>query len=207
MAHVQELGEKAYLLSPQDLAAYDLIEPLVKLGVRCFKIEGRLKSAAVCGRHVANVSRRDRRGDRRAAVCDSPRQQQLDLQQSFSRGFSPGFLAGVDHQRLVEGRFPKSRGVRLGTVVQRAVDRIVIELAAEHARCAIESFRSSRAMASCSTKGIPSRMSKGAGFTRALRWAIGRVEIDVRPRAGEHGAHFADDDRLENRRSGAAPAD
>ena len=41
---VRELGDKAYLLSPQDLAAYDLIEPLVKLGVRCFKIEGRLKS-------------------------------------------------------------------------------------------------------------------------------------------------------------------
>src|SRR5438094_2626167 len=39
------LGDKAYLLSPQDLAAYDLIDRLVELGVHCFKIEGRLKSA------------------------------------------------------------------------------------------------------------------------------------------------------------------
>src|SRR5215218_5314793 len=40
----RELGDKAYLLSPQDLAAYDLVDDLVKLGVTCFKIEGRLKS-------------------------------------------------------------------------------------------------------------------------------------------------------------------
>ena len=36
------LGDKAYLLSPQDLAAYDLIAPLIVAGVISFKIEGRL---------------------------------------------------------------------------------------------------------------------------------------------------------------------
>src|SRR5258708_33164714 len=41
----RDLGDRAYLLSPQDLAAYDLIDRLVQLGVSCFKIEGRLKSA------------------------------------------------------------------------------------------------------------------------------------------------------------------
>src|SRR5213080_503133 len=40
-----DLGEKAYLLSPQDLAAYDLIDQLVDLGVCSLKIEGRLKGA------------------------------------------------------------------------------------------------------------------------------------------------------------------
>jgi putative protease len=128
---VQELGERAYLLSPQDLAAYDLIEPLVKLGVRCFKIEGRLKSP----QYVAIASQTYRAAIDAATTQHPftlPHQQQLDLQQSFSRGFSPGFLGGVNHQQLVEGRFPKSRGVRLGTVVGRATDRIVIELAAEH---------------------------------------------------------------------------
>src|SRR5262249_50384263 len=39
-----------------------------------------------------------------------------DLTQVYSRGFVPGFLEGVNHQRLVGGRFPKSRGVRLGVV-------------------------------------------------------------------------------------------
>ena len=41
----RDLGEKAYLLSPQDLAAYDLIDDLARLGVCSVKIEGRLKSA------------------------------------------------------------------------------------------------------------------------------------------------------------------
>ena len=64
----RDLGDQAYLLSPQDLAAYDLIEPLVKLGVQCFKIEGRLKSpqyvaVALCKRIAAN-----RRRDRRAGI-------------------------------------------------------------------------------------------------------------------------------------------
>jgi putative protease len=128
---IKELGEKAYLLSPQDLAAYDLIEPLVGLGVRCFKIEGRLKSP----QYVAVASQTYRAAIDAAAARQPfalPREQQLALQQSFSRGFSPGFLGGVNHQQLVEGRFPKSRGVRLGTLVRQSADRVVIELSAEH---------------------------------------------------------------------------
>jgi putative protease len=54
--------------------------------------------------------------------------QERDLAQSFSRGFTPGFLAGVDHQRLVHGRFPKSRGVRLGTLVARTPRGVLMEL-------------------------------------------------------------------------------
>ena len=37
------LGDRAYLLSPQDLAAYDVMDQLVEAGVISFKIEGRLK--------------------------------------------------------------------------------------------------------------------------------------------------------------------
>jgi putative protease len=35
----------------------------------------------------------------------------------YTRGFGDGFLGGSDHQTLVEGRFPKHRGVLLGRVV------------------------------------------------------------------------------------------
>src|SRR5208282_696499 len=37
-----DLGKTRYLLSPQDLAAYDLIPQLIELGVSSLKIEGRL---------------------------------------------------------------------------------------------------------------------------------------------------------------------
>ena len=38
------LGERRYLLSPQDLCALDRIPDLVRMGVKSYKIEGRLKS-------------------------------------------------------------------------------------------------------------------------------------------------------------------
>src|SRR5947209_2559533 len=127
----RETGDQAYLLSPQDLSAHDLIDPLVKLGVRSFKIEGRLKSA----QYVA-VASQTYRAAIDAALAGQPfalpRQGRLDLAQTFSRGFSRGFLGGIDHQQLVEGRFPKSRGVRIGTVVEKLPQGVVVELAAEH---------------------------------------------------------------------------
>src|SRR3954471_7490558 len=112
---VRDLGDKAYLLSPQDLAAHDLIGELAGIGVCSFKIEGRLKSA----HYVAATTQTyraaiDAAATRRAFV--PTRQQELDLAQSFSRGFSHGFLDGVNHQALVHARFPKNRGVRVGRV-------------------------------------------------------------------------------------------
>ena len=109
------LGDKNYLLSPQDLAAYDLVGDLAAIGVASLKIEGRLKSA----HYVAATTQTYRRAIDAAAKqqrFDVGEQQQADLEQTFSRGFSPGFLAGVNHQRLVVARFPKSRGRRVGVV-------------------------------------------------------------------------------------------
>lgn len=125
----RDLGDKAYLLSPQDLAAHDLIGDLAKLGVSSFKIEGRLKSA----QYVA-ITTQTYRAALDASLADRAfqlsRTQELDLQQSFSRGFSHGFLDGNNHQILVQGRFPKSRGVKIGTVFQRTATGVIIELAA-----------------------------------------------------------------------------
>src|SRR6185312_10387656 len=52
-----DLGEQKYLLSPQDLAAYDLVPQLIEAGVSSFKIEGRLKTPE----YVANITRQYRR--------------------------------------------------------------------------------------------------------------------------------------------------
>jgi putative protease len=122
------LGDRAYLLSPQDLAAHDLIEPLVRLGVACFKIEGRLKSAA----YVASATGVYRQALDAALAGQGftlDAQGRLDLEQGFSRGFSHGFLGGVNHQVLVQGRFPKSRGVRVGRVTGKTARGVLVELA------------------------------------------------------------------------------
>jgi U32 family peptidase len=48
-----DLGDKKYLLSPQDLAGLSVLPDLVQAGVSCLKIEGRLKAPE----YVANVTR------------------------------------------------------------------------------------------------------------------------------------------------------
>jgi putative protease len=122
---VRDLGDRAYLLSPQDLAAHDLLGPLVDAGVRCFKIEGRLKSA-----HYVAAATGAYRAALDAALCDEPfalaEDQALDLAQSFSRGFTHGFLGGVNHQELVQGRFGKNRGVQVGRVVGKTANGVLV---------------------------------------------------------------------------------
>jgi putative protease len=124
----RDLGDKAYLLSPQDLAAYELIQPLIEAGVISFKIEGRLKG----GPYVAATTQTYRTAID-AALADQrlnlSRKQELDLAQTFSRGLTHGFLDGVNHQMLVRGRFPKSRGVKLGTVDGFSAHGVKVRLA------------------------------------------------------------------------------
>ena len=124
----RDLGDRAYLLSPQDLAAFDHIDPLIDAGVISFKIEGRLKG----GPYVAAATQTYRKAiDAKLAErgFQLPHKEELELAQTFSRGFVPGFLEGVNHQQLVRGRFPKSRGIRLGTVVGFTKHGITVELA------------------------------------------------------------------------------
>src|SRR5690606_27849614 len=52
-----------------------------------------------------------------------------EMEMSFSRGFSHGFLDGNDHKRLVRGDYAKKRGVFLGSVVDVAGDRVLVALA------------------------------------------------------------------------------
>lgn len=125
---VRDLGDRAYLLSPQDLAAYDLVEPLAKAGVVSFKIEGRLKSA----HYVAATTQTYRAAiDALGGSFALTPQGRRDLELCFSRGLTHGFLDGVNHQVLVQGRFPKSRGARIGTVVRATRRGVVVELATD----------------------------------------------------------------------------
>jgi putative protease len=101
----RDVGDRAYLLSPQDLDAADVVSRLAELGVASIKIEGRLKGPE----YVAATTRLYRA----ALANDAPDVPTLRdaAQQAFSRGAGPGFLAGVDHQRLVEGRACDHRGL------------------------------------------------------------------------------------------------
>ncbi|MFM7311594.1 MAG: peptidase U32 family protein, partial [Cyanobium sp.] len=116
----RDLGEQRYLLSPQDLAAWELLPQLAAAGVASLKIEGRLKEAT----YVAAVTQAYRNGLDRLAnapvgsgpVAAEPLTPELrrQLELSFSRGLHTGWLEGVNHRRLVQGRWSKKRGPWLG---------------------------------------------------------------------------------------------
>ncbi|TBL73052.1 U32 family peptidase [Paenibacillus thalictri] len=123
------MGDIAYLLSPKDLAALELIPELIEAGVVSFKIEGRLKSPE----YVANVVSKYRKAIDRYFEGQDPKptkEELRELEQSFSRGFTYGFLKGTNNKQLVEGTYPKSRGVYLGRVKQVLRDGVLCELEA-----------------------------------------------------------------------------
>ena len=126
---LQDLDSVQYLLSPQDLAAFDLVPRLIELGVASLKIEGRLKSPE----YVANITRHYRQAIDEAVagrpVAFSP-DEVREMELSFSRGFSHGFLDGNDHKVLVRGDYAKKRGVFLGRVESVRGGKVRLNLAA-----------------------------------------------------------------------------
>ena len=148
---LRDLGDRRYLLSPQDLAAVNDIPKLLECGVTSFKIEGRLKSpeyvAAVCQVYRkaidAALSGRERNDvpagedpyahtgedhDAHAGhVAEADAADRYQLEMAFSRGLSSGWMHGVNHQELVHARFGKKRGAFVGTIAEVHNDYIAFE--------------------------------------------------------------------------------
>jgi putative protease len=118
------LGDRKYLLSPQDLAGLEILPELARLGVASLKIEGRLKSPE----YVANITRIYRKAlDQLGPVTARDR---YDMEMAFSRGLYTGWFHGTNNQQLVHGRFGKKRGVFLGEVSRIEGERVSINLQA-----------------------------------------------------------------------------
>ncbi|MEP3213095.1 MAG: DUF3656 domain-containing protein [Luteolibacter sp.] len=116
----RDLGEHRYLLSPQDLAAVDLIPELLAAGVKSFKIEGRLKTPEYVAA-VTRVYRKALDAARSADIHSEPpvtAEDKYALEMTFSRGLTTGWLAGTDHPYLTHGKFGKKRGPFLGTIIE-----------------------------------------------------------------------------------------
>jgi putative protease len=129
------LGDRRYLLSPQDLAGLEVLPDLVRAGVSSLKIEGRLKSPE----YVANITRVYRAALDRAmhelgaptadaapAPAFDPAAARYDLEMGFSRGLYPGWFRGIHNQELAHARFGTKRGVFLGTVTRVGDDHVAL---------------------------------------------------------------------------------
>jgi len=127
---LRDLGAKRYLLSPQDLAAVDEVPRLIELGIKSFKIEGRLKTPE----YVAAVTQVYRAAiDRALAGKPAPATEddRYALEMTFSRGLFTGWMHGVNHQELVGAYYGKKRGPYVGEVT-RIVDADTLELDSLH---------------------------------------------------------------------------
>jgi putative protease len=122
-----DLGPVRYLMSPQDLAAYELIPQLIEAKVCSLKIEGRLKTPE----YVANITKHYRQGIDRAMQGLEVKlgaNERREMELSFSRGFSPGWLEGCNHKRLVPGESSAKKGVLAGEVLGKRGDRLLVNL-------------------------------------------------------------------------------
>ncbi|MCW5558710.1 MAG: U32 family peptidase, partial [Verrucomicrobiae bacterium] len=125
-----DLGDRRYLLSPQDLAGLEVLPELAASGVASLKIEGRLKSPE----YVASITRVYRQAlDRLAAdsseASGATRVSAADryaMEMAFSRGLYTGWFRGINNQELAHGRFGKKRGVFLGVVDRVGRDGVVM---------------------------------------------------------------------------------
>ncbi len=122
------LGDRRYLLSPQDLAGLDAIAGLARAGVASLKIEGRLKTPE----YVAGITRvyraaLDRLGAEALPTTSDTARERYELEMSFSRGLHTGWLHGIDNQKLVHARFGKKRGVYLGSVQRVRGEQVFID--------------------------------------------------------------------------------
>lgn len=124
---VEPLGEVSYLLSPQDLAGFRAVEELLEIGVHTLKIEGRQKGPDYV-HHAVGSMRRWVDSVRQGKQDEARLSRDLrDLTIVYSRGFGDGFLAGSDHQTLVDGRTPRHRGLFLGTVVDVVKNKVIVD--------------------------------------------------------------------------------
>jgi putative protease len=144
-----DLGDRRYLLSPQDLSGLDVLPDLVRSGVASLKIEGRLKSAEYVA-NITHVYRRALNAAMQQVEADVPNRPdstianskpseattpafdaaaaRYDLEMGFSRGLYPGWFRGIQNQELAHARFGTKRGVYLGRVSRIGQDRVLLKL-------------------------------------------------------------------------------
>ncbi len=182
----RDLGAYSYLLSPGDLYALHQVPELVRIGVSCLKIEGRYKDPY----YVAATTQAYRKAVDEAyaglELSITPEEEQ-NLEQVYSRGLGPYFMSGTDHQRVVDGRSPRHRGVYAGKVTRvsrnsvqvatglalKAGDGLVFDAA--HRRSLEEAEEGSRIY---EVQEISKNTGGPDGETRRLELRFGHNEIN-----------------------------
>ncbi len=113
---IKKTIDKGYLLSPKDLCGLAFLPRLIQAGVKCFKIEGRMKSPE----YVATVTRIYRKyidmilNEEKFIIDENDVK---DLMQVYNRGgFSNGHLSAKPNKELIFPEKPNNIGIYLGKI-------------------------------------------------------------------------------------------
>ena len=137
--------DEHYPLSPADMDFIDYLGDLAEAGVKCLKIEGRMKSPE----YVAVVTSIYRKYLDMYAVRGSyevTAEDRLALAQIFNRGFTDAYLSGDQDAGFMSGSISKNKGVFVGRVskvtpIKGAKDRFYVDVHLEDAgRVDVESL-------------------------------------------------------------------
>jgi putative protease len=127
----EPLADARYLLSPGDLYTLHQVPEIIRAGVAALKIEGRYKDSD----YVAMTTQAYRKAVDEAWAGRVPqirREDELRLEQVYSRGLGAHFVTGTNHQAVVNGRAPRHRGVLIGRVTEVGPDAVLIAASEAH---------------------------------------------------------------------------
>ena len=129
--------DKGHLLSPRDLCGIEYLPKLVNAGIKCLKVEGRLKSPE----YVATVTKIYRKyldmalndvnenGDSNQTLFEDMQH----LMQVFNRGgFSDGHLSNEPNTNLIYKQKPNHMGLTLGKIISYNSKKGYIKLKLEN---------------------------------------------------------------------------
>ena len=110
------LSKDKYILSTKDLNTLENIGKLIDLGIKSFKIEGRMKSPEYVY-VITSLYRKaiDSYLDTGKVLIDD--NLLLNLRKVFTRGFTKGFIFNEDNNNLVNTKMPNHNGIDLGKVI------------------------------------------------------------------------------------------
>ncbi len=126
------LADARYLLSPGDLYTLRQVPRIIEAGVGALKIEGRYKDSD----YVALTTNAYRKAVDEAwagRAVKIAKEDELRLEQVYSRGLGAHFATGTNHQAVVSGRAPRHRGVLMGRVVAVGPESVTIAPGEAHA--------------------------------------------------------------------------
>ncbi len=121
--------DREYLVSPHDLCGLREIPELMDIGVKSFKIEGRLKTPEYVAAAARDYRKAiDKHSEGQALSSKAVSQSIKNMSSTYSRGFFSGWLHGVNHQKLVDGTYSAHRGIKVGFIKEVLADALVVKL-------------------------------------------------------------------------------